>query len=272
MSGRFCFVMTMFLRTSPLRPSGSAWRSLTRMLTPPALPTDSTSSPRASNVCDSPCASTRFTRVAPSARTSTQQSACAVSVSTRPLPAAAGSSEGAGIDAVGRQHHRRGERRGRRLRRRAAIAAAAQRQHHGDHGDGAEEQVARTTARPARLERDRDRLALRWREVAVGGDEVGDGLVGVEPEEERVLLDERAREEAAGQRFDAVLLERLQEADADLGAVGDLAQADAAHLALTSQLFREPAHRFRSSRPGRLNPAAARRFYGRPLCSVKPSR
>ena len=54
----------------------------------------------------------------------------------------------------------------------------------------------------------------------------------VEPEVQRVLPHERAREQATGQHLDAVLLERLQEADADLRGFRDVAQADATQLAL----------------------------------------
>jgi hypothetical protein len=75
--------------------------------------------------------------------------------------------------------------------------------------------------------------------------EVRDRPLHVEPQEERVLLGERARKESSRERLDAVLLERLQEADADLGSGRDLAQADAAQLTFLPQLVTERAHGFR---------------------------
>jgi hypothetical protein len=55
----------------------------------------------------------------------------------------------------------------------------------------------------------------------------------------RVLADERSREHPARQEIQTVLLERLQEANADLGGVGDLAQADGAKLPFPAKAVTE---------------------------------
>ena len=220
------------------------------MLTPPALPTDSTISPLGfEGLATRPAPARGSPRWRRRRATSTQQSACAVSVSSRPLPAAAGTT----TTPV----------RGPSAAPRAPRAASArswggalespprlQHQHHGDHGDGAQEQVAGRQLRFARLVRDRRGLALRG-EIARAPPrsrrrscrDRGRGRA-------RVLLDERPREEAAGQRIptrssSSACRKRMP----ILRAFRDLAQAHAAHFAFPSELFREPAHRFRSSRP-----------------------
>ena len=72
--------------------------------------------------------------------------------------------------------------------------------------------------------------------------------LGVEAEVLRVLAHERAREDAAGQDVDAVLLEGLQEADADLGRVRHLAQIDSAQLAFAAEVLTEGCHGRRGAR------------------------
>src|SRR5206468_9075212 len=72
--------------------------------------------------------------------------------------------------------------------------------------------------------------------------ELGDHAVGVEAQVFRVLAYEGAREDAAGQDVYPVLLQRLQEAHADLGGVRDLAQVDAAQLAFTAEVLTEGGH------------------------------
>ena len=115
---------------------------------------------------------------------------------------------------------------------------------------------ARATGPPPR--RIEYALALDGRLHGVGADEIRDRLVGVEAQEGGVLLHEGAGEEAAGQDVEPVLLEGLEEAQADLGAVRDLAQAHAAQFALPPQLLSERAHGFRFLGPG--TKAAAARF------------
>ena len=113
-----------------------------------------------------------------------------------------------------------------------------------------------TTARkacPSEIGDRRARLGVRLafrRRLCVRGREVGDRLVDVEAQEEGVLLHEGAREEAAGQDVDPVLLEGLEEAQADLRPFRDVAQADAAQLAFSPQILAERAHGFRFLGPG----------------------
>ena len=63
-----------------------------------------------------------------------------------------------------------------------------------------------------------------------------------ETHEGRVLSHEGAGEEPPGKDVHPVVLEGLQEAKADLGAFGDLAQAHASELALSSEVFAERTH------------------------------
>jgi hypothetical protein len=62
-------------------------------------------------------------------------------------------------------------------------------------------------------------------------DEVLNGRFGIQSDLDRVGADERAAEDPAGQLGDVVALERLENADGNLGGVGDLAQLHTAALA-----------------------------------------
>jgi hypothetical protein len=77
---------------------------------------------------------------------------------------------------------------------------------------------------------------------AVFVEEFGDQPIRVEPEVSRVLPNECARKETSRQDVHAVVLERLQEASADLGRLGHVAQADAAELAFATEAFAKRRH------------------------------
>ena len=66
-------------------------------------------------------------------------------------------------------------------------------------------------------------------------EEFADGLVGIEPDLDRIRADEGAAEDAAGQLGDVVALERFEGPDRDLGTGGNLPQRDAAPLARLAQ-------------------------------------
>src|SRR5262249_12258123 len=104
------------------------------------------------------------------------------------------------------------------------------------HGAGAERDDEEQRTEVAALARpDRRRIGA----VAVRVDELGGETLGVEAEMLGVLFYERATEDAAGQDLESILLERLQETDADLRRVRDLAQTDAAQLTFSSQRLTE---------------------------------
>jgi hypothetical protein len=71
--------------------------------------------------------------------------------------------------------------------------------------------------------------------VALGTEEVVDRFVGTDSDVTRVFAQKPARKNGRGQQFETILFEGVEVADADLGRVGDLAQVDVAHLALTPQ-------------------------------------
>jgi hypothetical protein len=66
--------------------------------------------------------------------------------------------------------------------------------------------------------------------------------LGVEAEVLPVLPHEGAGEDAAGQDVDAVLLEGLEETDADLRRLRHLVEVDAAQLTFPTQVFTEGGH------------------------------
>src|SRR3972149_5474573 len=196
--------MTMLRRTSPLLPRGAVGWALTRIASPPALPTESTISPFASSVSDSPSSRTRLITVSPSARASTQQLCWAVIVRMRLSPAG----EGAGA------------------------------------GGGETRAPGGTTAppRPGGGAAPRRRWLALGLWLAVSQQELGHHALGVEAEELRVLPHEGTREQAAGEDLHSVVLQGLQEAKADLGAVRDLPQADAPQLALSAKVPAKGRH------------------------------
>src|SRR6185295_7988969 len=59
-----------------------------------------------------------------------------------------------------------------------------------------------------------------------------------------ILAEKTLGEDGSGQEIEAIGLHRLQIAQADLGAIGDVAQADLTHLALAAEPFAEGAAAF----------------------------
>ena len=88
----------------------------------------------------------------------------------------------------------------------------------------------------------RARVLARRRLAAVRVHELRHQPLGIEAEVFRVLAHERAREDPAGQDVDAVLLEGLEEADADLRRVRHLAQIDPAEFPFAAEVFTERSH------------------------------
>jgi hypothetical protein len=79
-------------------------------------------------------------------------------------------------------------------------------------------------------------ILARRRLAAVRVHELRHQPLGIEAEVFRVLAHERAREDPAGQDVDAVLLEGLEEADADLRRVRHLAQIDPAQFPFAAEV------------------------------------
>ena len=92
-AGKVCALMAKPFFTSPSRPIGPRGRSFSVTAIPPALPTERSTSCRASNRWDSPSLSTRFRTVVPSTFASTQLLRRASTVRTI-VPAAMGSDRG----------------------------------------------------------------------------------------------------------------------------------------------------------------------------------